>query len=272
MRRRRLADACIAVTVLLAALSPLGVALVASLMPDARLFDLQLQQPLRLVGDHYRALFAERAFWVPIRNSAIVATATTGLALALGAPCAYALARWRFRGRAAVLALILAMSMFPQISVVPALFLLLRALGLIDTYAGLVLPYLTFAMPLTVWFLVTVFRQVPVEIEEAAMMDGASRFTVFARIALPLAAPGLATTAVLTFLYCWNEFLFALTFTLGPDTHTVPVAIALFRGQYQVPWGEVLAAALVATAPVALLVLVAQRRLVTGLASGGVKG
>jgi ABC-type glycerol-3-phosphate transport system permease component len=272
MTRQRLATALIAASIVLLALTPLAVALVASLTPDARLFDVQARGATQLTTDHYRALFAERAFWVPIRNSLIVAVATTVLALALGAPCAYALARWRFRGRAAVLALILAMSMFPQISVVPSLFLLLRAIGLIDSYPGLVLPYLTFAMPLAVWFLVTVFRQLPVEIEEAAMLDGASRFAVFRRIALPLAAPGLATTGLLTFLYCWNEFLFALTFTLGPERHTVPVAIALFRGQYQVPWGEVLAAALVATTPIAVLVLVAQRRLVSGLTSGGVKG
>lgn len=272
MNRIRTANAIIAGVIAVIALAPLLVALVASLTPDARLFDAPSAAPVQLVGDHYRALFAERAFWVPIRNSLIVAATTTILALALGAPCAYALARWRFRGRGAVLALVLAMSMFPQISVVPPLFLLLRAVGLIDTYPGLVLPYLTFAMPLAVWFLVTVFRQLPVEIEEAAMMDGASRLTAFRLIALPLAAPGLVTTGLLTFLYCWNEFLFALTFTLQPERHTVPVAIALFRGQYQVPWGEVLAAALVATAPIALLVLVAQRRLVSGLSSGGVKG
>jgi ABC-type glycerol-3-phosphate transport system permease component len=254
------------------ALAPLYAALVGSLTPDARLFESTPLLPAPLVWDHYRALFNERAFWVPLGNSLIVAVATTTLALLLGSPCAYALARLRFRGKGIVLALVLAVSMLPQISVVPPLFLLLRAAGLIDTHAGLVVPYLTFAMPLTIWFLVTVFRQLPVEIEEAAMMDGASRQVTFRRVVLPLAAPGLATTALLTFLYSWNEFLFALTFTLGPERHTVPVAIALFRGQYQVPWGEVLAAALVATAPVALLVLVAQRRLVGGLTSGGVKG
>jgi len=258
--------------VVIVALAPLYAALVGSLTPDARLFESTPLVPAPLVWDHYRALFTTRAFWVPLANSLIVAAGTTTLAVLLGAPCAYALARLRFRGKAVVLALVLAVSMLPQISVVPPLFLLLRAVGLIDTHAGLVMPYLTFAMPLTIWFLVTVFRQLPAEVEEAAMMDGASRLVTFRRIVLPLAAPGLATTALLTFLYSWNEFLFALTFTLGPERHTVPVAIALFRGQYQVPWGEVLAAALVATAPVALLVLVAQRRLVSGLTAGSVKG
>jgi ABC-type glycerol-3-phosphate transport system permease component len=134
------------------------------------------------------------------------------------------------------------------------------------------MPYLTFAMPLSIWLLVGFFRQLPAEIEEAAMVDGASRLGAFRDIVVPLSWPGLATTAILTFLYCWNEFLFALSFTLGPERHTVPVAIALFRGQYQVAWGQVLAGAVVATLPVALLVLAAQRRIVAGLTAGAVKG
>ena len=154
--------------------------------------------------------------------------------------------------------------MFPQISIVSPLYLLLRELGLLNTYPGLVLPYLTFAMPLTIWLLVGFFRQLPPELEEAGLMDGAGRLRTLWEIILPLSGPGLATTAILTFLYSWNEFLFALSFTLGPERYTVPVAITLFRGQYQVPWGEILAAAVVATAPVAAIVLVAQRRIVAG--------
>jgi ABC-type glycerol-3-phosphate transport system permease component len=190
----------------------------------------------------------------------------------LGSLCAYALARLRFRGKALLLGAILAVSMFPQIAVVSPLFLLLRTLRLINTYPGLVLPYLTFAMPLTVWLLVGYFRQLPTELEEAAMVDGASRFRAFREVIVPLALPGLAATAILTFVYSWNEFLFALSFTLGPERQTVPVAIALFRGQYQVPWGQVLAAAIVATTPVAVLVLAFQRRIVQGLTAGAVKG
>jgi ABC-type glycerol-3-phosphate transport system permease component len=148
----------------------------------------------------------------------------------------------------------------------------LRALRLINTYPGLILPYLTFATPLTVWLLVGFFRQLPVELEEAAMVDGASRLRIFWEVVVPVALPGLAATAILTFLYCWNEFLFALSFTLGPERQTVPVAIALFRGRYQVPWGQILAAAIVATAPVAALVLVFQRKIVQGLTAGAVKG
>jgi ABC-type glycerol-3-phosphate transport system permease component len=257
-----------------ASLFPLYWALMASLAPEARLFEKPLSSlmPETLVLDHYRAVFLERAFWIPIRKSLIVAGATTLVAIAAGAPCAYALARLHFRGKTSLLAFVLAVSMFPQISLISPLFLVLRAAGLINTYPGLILPYLTFAMPLTIWFLVGFFRQLPPELEDAAMLDGARRWRIFREIVLPLAWPGVATTALLTFLYCWNEFLFALSFALGPERYTVPVAITLFRGQYQVPWGEVLAAAIVATAPITLLVLAAQRRIVQGLTAGGVKG
>lgn len=248
-------------------------ALVASLTPEAQLFDRGVPLfPGAPVADHYRALFDERDFLVPIRNSLVVAGSTTLLCISLGSLCAYALARLRFRGKTLLLAGILAVSMFPQISIVSPLYLLLRRLGLINSYPGLVLPYVTFAMPLTIWLLVGFFRQLPRDLEEAARVDGAGRLRTFAEIVLPLAAPAVATTAILTFVYCWNEFLFALSFTLGPERHTVPVAIALFRGQYQVPWGQVLAAAIVATAPVLALVLAFQRRIVQGLTSGAVKG
>lgn len=272
MRRSRVWFA-LAITLLVAAfLFPLYWALVSSLSPDAALFETPSLVPSALAFGNYRALFAERAFWLPIRNSLVVAGATTALCILLGAPAAYALARLRFRGRRTVLALILVVTMFPQIAIVSPLYLLLRALHLLDTYPGLVLPYLTFAMPLTVWLLVGLYRQLPRDLEEAALMDGASRWQAFTRIVLPLSAPAIATTAILTFIYCWNEFLFALSFTLGPERQTVPVAIALFRGQYQVPWGEILAGAIVATIPVAVIVLVAQRRIVQGLTAGALKG
>jgi ABC-type glycerol-3-phosphate transport system permease component len=162
--------------------------------------------------------------------------------------------------------------MFPQMAIVSPLYLLLRRVALIDTLPGLVLPYMSFAMPLSVWLLVGFFRQLPPDLEDAARVDGASRLRAFATVTLPLAAPAVAATAILTFVTCWNEFLFALSFTLGPERHTVPVEIALFRGQYQVRWGQVLAAAVVSTAPVAAAALVFQRRIVQGLTAGAVKG
>ncbi len=258
---------------LLALVLPFGWALLGSLAPEARLFEGLGRLPAGPLGlDHYRALFAERDFWLPVRNSLVVAGATTLLCVTLGSLCAYAIARLRFRGRAPLLAFVLAVSVFPQISIVAPLFLVLRGLGLIDTYPGLVLPYVTFAMPLAVWLLVGFFRQLPPELEEAARVDGAGWLRTLREVVLPVSAPALATTAILTFVYCWNEFLFALSFTLGPERQTVPVAIALFRGQYQVPWGQVLAAAVLASLPVAALVLAFQRRIVSGLVSGAVKG
>jgi ABC-type glycerol-3-phosphate transport system permease component len=260
------------VLMVLASAFPFYWAIVSSFTPEARLFQRPSLVPTAVVLDHYRALFDERDFLVPIRNSLIVAGTTTVFCVIVGGLCAYALARLRFRGKTALLGLILAVSVFPQISVVSPLYLLLRSLRLINTYPGLILPYLTFAMPLTVWLLVGFFKQLPAELEEAAMVDGASRLRALREVILPVALPGLAATAILTFVYSWNEFLFALSFTLGPERQTVPVAIALFRGQYQVPWGQILAAAIVATAPVALLVLLFQRRIVQGLTAGAVKG
>ena len=262
----------IVVALLAAGLFPLYWMLVASVTPEARLFASMPLVPRDFSAEHYRALFYERRFWVPVWNSLVVAGTTTALAVSLGSLCAYALARLRFRGKAALLAFVLAVAMFPQISLVSPLYLLLRELGLINTYPGLILPYLTFTMPLTIWMLVGYFRQLPADLEEAAMMDGAGRWRTLVEIVAPLAWPGLATTAIVAFVYSWNEFLFALSFTLEPDRYTVPVAIALFRGQYQVPWGQILAGAVVATAPVALLVLAFQRRIVRGLTAGAVKG
>jgi ABC-type glycerol-3-phosphate transport system permease component len=262
----------LAVAVLVAGIAfPLYWTLVSSLVPEAQLYEGVGLFPRRLAGDHYRALFAERDFWTPIRNSLVVAATTTVFCVSVGASCAYAIARMQFRGRAALSALVLAVSMFPQIAIVSPLYLLLRAVGLIDSYPGLVLPYFTFAMPLTVWLLVAYFRQLPRDLEAAAMVDGAGRLRTLWEIVLPLALPGLATTAILTFVYCWNEFLFALSFTTSPERQTVPVAIALFRGQHQIPWGQVLAATVLSTLPVVVLVLAFQRRIVRGLTAGSIR-
>lgn len=251
---------------------PLIVVVISSLRPEARLFESVAPIPSELVLDHYRALFRERDFATPIFNSIVVAGATTALCLPLGTMCAYAVARLRFPGRSALLAVVLAVAMFPQISIVSPLYTFLRAVGLIDTRPGLVLPYLTFAMPLAIWLLVGYFRALPADLEEAALVDGASRMRVLLEVVLPLAWPAMATTGILTFLFCWNEFLFALSFTVRAESRTVPVAIALFRGQYQVPWGQILAGAVVATAPVVTIVVLFQRRIVRGLTSGAVKG
>jgi len=251
---------------------PVYWAIASSFAPEARLFDVPPVVPTDVTVDHYRALFEERQFWLPMRNSLVVAGSTTALAIVVGTLAAYALTRLRFRGRTLVLAGVLAVSMLPQVSLVPPLYLALRAGGLINSYTGLVLPYLSFALPLSIWLLVGYLRQLPAEVEDAALIDGASRLQALWHIVLPLAWPGVATAAILTFLYCWNEFLFALSFTLGPERYTAPVAIALFRGRYQVPWGEILAAAVVTTLPVVAVVVAFERRIVEGLTAGAMKG
>ena len=273
MRAGGRAAASIAAAALLAVLLfPIYWMLASSVAPEAQLFSTPSLLPRAPSFDHYRALFDERDFLIPIRNSLVVAGLTTLATLPLAACCAYAFARLRFPGRGLLLALILAVSMFPQMSIVPPLYLILRELRLLDTYPGLVLPYITFSAPLAVWLLTGYFRQLSPELEEAALLDGASRVRALRDVVLPLAAPGVATAAILTFLYCWNEFLFALSFTLGPERYTVPVAVTLFRGRYQVPWGQVLAATVMATVPVAILVAAFQRRIIAGLTAGASKG
>jgi ABC-type glycerol-3-phosphate transport system permease component len=270
---RRLGSGLGVAAVLAAIAFPLYWAALGSVSPESQLHAGQRASllPGALTGEHYRALFTERDFWTPIRNSLVVAASTTLVCVTLGAMCAYALARLRFRGKRLVLAAMIAIGMFPQIALVSPLFLILRGLGLLDSYPGLILPYVTFAMPLTVWLLVGTFRQLPADLEEAAMLDGASRLRMLWEIVLPLALPGIATTAILTFVYCWNEFLFALSFTSGPERQTVPVAVALFRGQHQVPWGEILAATVISSLPVIALVVAFQRRIVAGLTAGAGK-
>ncbi len=244
----------------------------SSFAPDARLFEVPPLVPHELTFDHYRALFGQWQFWLPMRNSLIVSAATTALAIVAGTLAAYALTRLAFRGRTLLLAGVLAVSMLPQVSLVPPIYLVLRATHLIDTYPGLVLPYLSFALPLSIWLLVGYFRQLPPELEDAALIDGASRVQALWHIVLPLAWPGVATAGILTFLYCWNEFIFALSFTLGPERQTAPVAIALLRGRYQLPWGQILAAAVVTTLPVVAVVVAFERRIVEGLTAGAMKG
>jgi ABC-type glycerol-3-phosphate transport system permease component len=261
-----------AAVALAALLFPIYWMIAGSLRPDSELFGAPSLVPTAPSLDAYRRLFEARDFLVPLRNSIVVAGATTAMAIPIAVLAAYALARLRMRGRSALLASILALSMFPQISIVPPLYLGLRTMGLLNTYPGLVLPYLTLSTPLAIWLLTTFFRQLPWEIEDAALVDGASRLRALRDVLVPLAAPGIASTAILTFLFSWNEFLFAFSFTLGPERHTVPVAIALFRGRYQVPWSEILAGAVVATVPIALVVLAFQRRIVAGLTAGATKG
>ncbi len=254
---------------------PLYWAFVSSIKPDRDLFEKNPTFiPRRITFENYVKVFKERPFHVNIKNSIIVAGVTTILSLAVGSLSAYSIARIKFRGKKIVMSLILSVSMFPQISILGSIFLILRALKLINTYTGLILPYTAMNIPLTVWVLQNFFRELPKEIEEAAFIDGASKFRTLWSIVLPMSAPGLVATGLLTFIASWNEFLFALTFMQRPNLYTVPVAIALFKGasQYEIPWGQLMAAAVVVTMPLVILVLIFQNRIIAGLSAGAMKG
>lgn len=274
--RVRLERAGFAVAVIAIALFagfPFYWALVTSLQSGSALYTVQYW-PEAPAWENYAAVFAEQPFGRNLLNSALVATAVVALSLALSVFAAYALARVQFRGRAALLFTVLGVSMFPQIAVLSGLFELITALGLYNRWPGLVLAYLIFTLPFTIWVLTMFMRELPREIEEAALVDGASPRIVVIRIFLPLVRPAMITTGLLAFIAAWNEFLFALTLTLTDQSRTVPVAIALITGasQYELPWGRIMAASVIVTAPLILLVLVFQRRIVSGLTLGGVKG
>jgi trehalose/maltose transport system permease protein len=223
--------------------------------------------------DNYLAVFREQPFGLSIANSLLVAAGSVSIALMLGLLAAYALGRLQFRGRAALLVSFLAISMFPQIAMLSGLFELIRALGLYNTRVGLTLSYLVLTCPFTVWLLTTYMREIPREIEEAAIIDGASPWIIASRVFAPVMAPALVSTGLLAFVAAWNEFLFALTFTLTPTERTVPVAIALMSGAsaYELPWGQIMAASVLVSVPIVALALVFHRRIVEGLTSGAVK-
>ncbi len=223
---------------------------------------------------NYLAVFERQPFGRNILNSVIVAFAVVALSLLLGVTAAYAFGRVAFRGRTLLLVTILAVSMFPQVAVLSGMFELIRWLGLYNSLPGLILANLMLTLPFTVWVLTTFMRELPREIEEAALVDGATPWITVRRVFLPLMAPAAVTTGLLAFIAAWNEFLFALTFTLTNEQRTVPVAIALMTGSsaYELPWGVIMAASVIVTLPVIALVLVFQRKIVAGLTAGAVKG
>jgi multiple sugar transport system permease protein len=224
--------------------------------------------------ENYKSIFQNSDFTKALRNSAIVALTTTVLALAVGSFCAYAIARLHFRGKAFLLGLILSITTFPGIAIAAPLFKLWTDINIYNTLIGLIIPYLTFALPLAIYIMVSFFREIPRDLEEAALVDGATHFQAFRKVVLPLAAPGLATAGILTFIFAWNEFLWAITLTSSPAARTVPAAIAFFTGstQFEVPLGTISAASVTISIPLILLVLFFQKRIVAGLTAGAVKG
>jgi trehalose/maltose transport system permease protein len=223
---------------------------------------------------NYSTVLRDRQFLRGLANSTIVATSTTALALVAGSFAAFALGKLRFRGRRPVLYLILAMTMFPQVTVLTGLYAVITALNL-SARISMIFSYMLFTLPFTTWVLTSFFKELPIALMESAQVDGATPFQTFRRILLPLTAPALVTTGLLSFIAAWNEYLFALTFTsIDPSARTVPVAIAYFTGAVarQEPFGEIMAAAVLVTVPLVALVLIFQRRIVAGLTAGAIKG
>jgi multiple sugar transport system permease protein len=224
--------------------------------------------------DNYKTIFNTDEFVRALGNSIGIAVISTTIAVVLGTMAAYAIARLDFPGKGLLVGISLLIAMFPQVSLVSPLFEIERQLGIFDTWLGLIIPYITFALPLAIYTLSAFFKQIPWDLEKAAKMDGATQAQAFRRVIVPLAAPGVFTTAILVFIFCWNDFLFAISLTSTERSRTVPAAISFFTGasQFEDPTGATCAAAVVITIPIILFVLFFQRRIVSGLTSGAVKG
>ncbi len=228
--------------------------------------------PQNLTPSSYQTIFSDPAFIKALRNSVIISGVTTIICLFFGSIAAYAIARLRFRFKSTVMTLILAISFFPAVAIIAPLFIQFSQVGLINTYWSVIVADVVFALPLTVWILVAFFKELPRDLEEAAKVDGATTIQAFRMVIVPLAAPGVFTTAILTFIFAWNEYLFANTFLFDDSTQTVTVAIPQFATVYTVDYGAQAAAAVVVTIPLVILVLIFQRRIVSGLTAGAVKG
>lgn len=256
-------------------LFPFYWAIVTSLTSGSVLFNTPVAYfPRHVIFNNYRDVFHNSNFILSLRNSAIVATASVLLSIAIGSMAAYALGRLNFRGRSWILYLILSMTMFPSIAILGSLYQMIKTAHAYNTLQALVFAYMTFSLPFTVWVLTNFFKAMPRELEEASLVDGATPFQSFWKILLPLAAPGMVTTGLLAFIASWNEYLFALTFTITANRRTVPVAIASFggRSEHDLPWGTIMAASIVVTVPLIALVLIFQRKIISGLTAGAVKG
>jgi multiple sugar transport system permease protein len=261
--------------------------IVAAIFPVLWIISLSLKDPAtvadgRLIPadwtlDNFTTLFEggfDSPLLRPLINSIVIALIATTISIALASFAAYAIARLEFPGKLLILGGALAIAMFPPISTIGPLFDMWRALGLYDTYVGLIIPYLTFSLPLAIYTLVAFFREIPWELEQAALVDGATPFQAFRKVIIPLAAPGMFTAAILVFIFCWNDFLFAISLTSSDASRTVPAALAFFTGesQFTEPTGNIAAASLLVTIPIIIFVLFFQRRIVAGLTAGAVKG
>ena len=271
--RRAAAWVTVDAMVLVYALLPVLWILSLSLKPTSTVKDGKLI-PSSLTFDNYRGIFRGNFFSSALINSVGIGVTTTVIAVVIGAMAAYAVARLEFPGKRLLIGVVLLISMFPAISLVTPLFNIERRIGLFDTWPGLIIPYITFALPLAIYTLSAFFREIPWDLEKAAKMDGATPAQAFRKVIAPLAAPGIVTTAILVFIFAWNDLLLALSLTATDAAITAPVAIANFTGssQFEEPTGSIAAGAMVITVPIIVFVLVFQRRIVAGLTSGAVKG
>ncbi|PKA42750.1 carbohydrate ABC transporter permease [Rhizobium sullae] len=262
----------VAVIVILAVF-PFYYAILTSLKTGTALFEVNYW-PVSISFGNYSSVMSQGGFVRSLGNSVLIALVVVAASLLLSITASFALARVNFRGRALLMLTILSVSMFPQIAVLAGLFELIRWIGIFNTPFALIFSYMIFTLPFTVWVLTTFMRELPIEIEEAAIVDGASPWVIITQVFMPLMWPALVTTGLLAFITAWNEFLFALTFTSSNTQRTVPVAIALLSGgsQFEIPWGNIMAASVIVTVPVVVLVLIFQRRIISGLTAGGVKG
>ena len=264
------------IAIVIVAIFPVLWILSLSLKDPATISDGRLI-PAEFTLDNYQVLFEggfDSPLLRPLINSILIALIATSIAIVLASFTAYAIARLDFPGKFAVLAGALAIAMFPAISTIGPLFDMWRALGLYDTYLGLIIPYLTFSLPLAIFILVAFFREIPWDLEQAAQVDGATPLQAFRKVIVPLAAPGMFTAAILVFIFCWNDFLFAISLTSSDASRTVPAALAFFTGesQFTEPTASIAAAAMLVTIPIIIFVLFFQRRIVAGLTAGAVKG
>jgi multiple sugar transport system permease protein len=259
--------------VVIYALMPVLWIISLSLKPAADLDDHHFL-PRAVSFAHYQAVFSEPLFSAALWNSIGIAGISTLAAVLVAMFAAYAIARLEFPGRRLILGAALAIAMFPPVSIIGPLFELWRILGLYDTWVGLMLPYMTFTLPLAIWTLSAFFREIPWELDKAARIDGATPLQAFIHVVAPLAAPGVVTAAILVFIFAWNDFLFAVSLTSTDNARTAPAAIAFFTGtsSFQLPTGAIAAASVVVTVPIVVVVLLFQRRIIAGLTAGAVKG
>lgn len=264
---------CVCAFIAVCCLFPFYWAVVSSLRDSAHIFSTELF-PSSVTLENYKYVLKDVTFGCAFLNSFIVATLTTLLTLAVCLCAAYPLARKKFRGRKRILLTALSVTTIPYVAVLSGMFELIRILDIYNEKSALILSYMIITVPFTLWVMTNFMNSIPKDIEEAAIMDGASQFTILVKVFLPILKPAIVTTGLLAFIAAWNEFLFALTFTLTNQARTVPVALALFSGasQHEVPYGLIMAASVLVTLPLVLLVVIFQRRIISGLTTGAVKG